>query len=114
MPAFFIAMSWENEIEDLLQSCVDDTAFGVEFTHIPLIGERQTLTGIWSNEYQEIEPSNGLMVMASTPVVDFKISDLVTYPTKKDTIEKSGVSYYVRAIEPDGQGAVALALEKVV
>lgn len=114
MPAFFIAMSWENEIEDLLKHCVDDTAFGVSFTHVPLMGETQTLLGIWSNEYEATEPSNGLAIMSATPVVDFKISDLVTYPTKKDKIIKSGVSYYVRAIEPDGQGAVALALEKVV
>lgn len=107
-------MSWESKVEKLLGHCTSDAAFGVSVIHTPDGGSPQALNGIWSDVYISVDPTDGAQIMSSDPNIGFRLSDFDVAPKKGDTIQKSGVNYIVRAVEPDGEGGTTLVLEREV
>lgn len=105
-------MDWDNKVQKLLGHCTSRAAFGTLVTHIPKIGSTQDLRGVWDDTYLVVNPEDGVAVMSSDPQVGFRESDFKTKPQKGDVLQRRGKRYFVRAIEPDGQGGVTLILEK--
>ncbi len=106
-------MSWDSKVQNLLGHCTSHGAFGAEILHIPQVGDTQAIDGIWSETYITADPDDGISVMSNDPNVGARLSDFNTGPKKGDQIERHSVRYYVRAVEPDGEGGVVLVLERV-
>lgn len=107
-------MSWESKVESLLGHCTSEAVFGGEFTHIPRVGPAQAFKGVWSESYLAVDPENGIQVMSSDPNVGVRLSDFRTKPGKGDAIIRKGIRYFIRELQPDGEGGSTLILEKEV
>lgn len=105
-------MGWEDKVNRILGHCTRGTAFGVPVIHAPINGNQQSLMGVWSNEYQVIDENQSIPVMSSNPTIGFRTIDFNNYPKIKDYIIKGDITYFVRSIEPDGEGGITLILEK--
>jgi len=107
-------MSWADKVNNVLGACTSPGAFGESVIHSPQSGgDDQILKGIWSDTYLSVEPETGIQIMSSEPNIGFRARDFLTDPKKNDIITRKTIDYYVRSIEPDGQGGVTLILERI-
>lgn len=104
-------MAWEDRAHRLLGHCT--ATFGGDCVHAPENFPRQSFTGIWSDVYVTADPDTGLQVMTSDPNIGVRLADFSRPPKKNDQIIRRDVYYFIRAIEPDGEGGATLVLEKV-
>lgn len=100
---------WEDRVHNLLGHCTK--TFGGECIHAPENFPRQTFDGIWSDVYITADPDTGIMVSSSDPNIGVRLADFDRAPKKGDTIIRRGVYYFIRALEPDGEGGATLVLE---
>lgn len=107
-------MGWQDKVENLLGTVTGSGAFGDTMTHVPKIGAEQDFKGIWSATYLEVDPAQGVQVMSSDPNVGARLSDFKAEPKKGDKIIYREKQYYIRAIEPDGEGAATFVLEEII
>ena len=71
----------------------------------------ERVNGIFENNYLSVDEA-GFPVSSSSPEIDFKLSDLSSYPKKGDRIKIRDVFYKVNEIIPDGRGIVKLTLRE--
>lgn len=102
---------WEDRVHNLLGHCT--ATFGGDCVHAPENFPRQNFEGIWSDVYITADPDTGLMVSTSEPNIGVRLADFNRPPKKGDKIIRKNIHYFIRALEPDGEGGATLVLEKV-
>jgi len=70
-----------------------------------------TITGIFDNDFVEVDMGGGVGVVSAEPKFFVRSSDVST-AVEDDTIVTGGVTYKIKVVQPDGTGMTILVLEK--
>lgn len=93
--------------------CVADV-FGEAVTYTYATGAPISITGVYDDQYQGLEPADGQTVTTSMPVLGVQLSQFPAPPQQGDGvfIQRTGEQYVVREVRPDGHGAAKLMLNQ--
>jgi len=90
---------------------------GEAVTYAPSAGQVFPITGIFDEAYREIDVPSGINVTSTCPVLGIRFADFPAYapPQQNDelTVIRTGVTYVVREVRPDGHGGAKLMLNFV-
>jgi hypothetical protein len=103
-------MSWHNQVNGVLDSCL--ATFGGACFYVPRDGDSYELKGIFSNQYQGIDPETGFEVAQNIPNLGIKLDDWPAVPKEKDKIIVEGVEYIVQYTQKDGEGGAIVFMQK--
>lgn len=84
-----------------------------EFSEFVIIDGLLSVSGIFDETYQMVDPNTGLTVMSTKPRVTIFEDDVQNHPLKVGTtrIEARGKLYRLIDKQPDGQGGTTLYLD---
>lgn len=113
---------WQRAVGDLQTACRD--TFGVPVTYIPSVEKRpllggvaQELFGIFDEAREMVSlmggGSGGMEAVVPRPVVELREADITITPLEGDTVVVNEITYRILEVQPDGQGAVVLVLNRV-
>lgn len=84
--------------------------FAVEVVYTPSGGDAETISGIFDAEYTARNTATG-EIETSAPQIQVATRDILSI-AHDDTIVKSGTTYNVIGIHPDGTGMTVLILSE--
>jgi hypothetical protein len=87
------------------------TDFGQSITYTRQGGSAATITGIFDNDYAEVDAGGMVGFAMQQPRLMVRTSDVAS-ATEGDAFVVSGVSYLIRVIQDDGTGMTFIVLEK--
>lgn len=87
------------------------TDFGQTVTYTVQGGSAVSITGIFDNDYSEIDAGGMVGFAMQQPRLTVRTSD-VQNCTEGDTFVISGVTYYSRVVQDDGTGITVVVLER--
>lgn len=87
------------------------TDFGQSVTYTRQGGQAVTITGIFDNDYAEVDAGGMVGFAMQQPRLVVRTSD-VSSATEGDTFVISGVTYLSRVVQDDGTGITFIVLEK--
>jgi hypothetical protein len=85
--------------------------FGQSITYTVQGGSAVTITGIFDNDYAEVDAGGMVGFALQQPRIVVRTSDVAS-ATEGDTFVISGVTYLSRVIQDDGTGMTFIVLEK--
>lgn len=90
----------------------DDFGVAATFTHVG--GSATAVTGIFDNDYLDLEVEGEVGVASRSPRFVCRTADLddAGGANDGDSLVVSGVTYKVRIVKPDGTGMTEMKLEK--
>lgn len=103
---------FDNLVSSMLSVCAN--VFGSDVIYIDNSETTYELTGIFSNEYEGVDPENGYSVISSIPNIGIKLADWPKTPIAREKITHNSIEYLVRHTEEDGEGGAVVFLDKVV
>jgi len=95
-------------IVDVAESCI-----GESVTYRPKAGGSYSIRGIFSDQFQQVDPDTEQIVASNHPVVDFRVKDLRSKPKKNDIVIIRKIKYRIVDAQEDGTAAVSCLLHKV-
>lgn len=86
--------------------------FGEAVRFMPATTRPTSITGVFDEAYVEVDPTGGMGVISARPVLGVRLSQFVTPPLQGDrlTIVRTGETFIVNEVRPDGHGAAKLML----
>lgn len=106
-------MDWDDMVDARILTPLQKT-FGTAITYIPASGASFPISGIYDKAFFGVDPTNGETVVTNQPTVGVQFSQFAGYadPLQGDqlTIVKTGETWEVREVHPDGHGAARLML----
>lgn len=87
------------------------TDFGQEVTYTVQGGSAVSITGIFDNDYSEIDSGGMVGFAMQQPRLTVRTSD-VQNCTEGDTFVISGTTYLSRVVQDDGTGITVVVLER--
>ncbi len=93
---------------DRLAMLVD---FGQSVTYTVQNGSPVTITGIFDNDYAEVDAGGMVGFAMQQPRLVVRTSDVAS-ATEGDTFVVGGVTYLSRVVQDDGTGITMIVLEK--
>lgn len=96
--------------DEFLEDFFDEEQHGETATWTPASGDAKSIAGIFNHEFSE--NSLGTAGAESTTPIFVCQASKVPNIAQGDTLTINSQNYSVRQVEPDGQGVVALVLEK--
>lgn len=103
-------MAVESAADRLIFLDVDD--FGTTASYTVQGGSPANITGIFDNEFIEVDAGGNVGVAVQQPRFLCRTSD-VSSATEGDTITINAVNYNIRIVQDDGTGMTTLILEVV-
>ena len=91
----------------------DTDDFATASSCTPTGGPASTVSGIFDNEYFEIDPLSGVGVVSAQLRFICTTADLPGGAAAGDAITVDGTAYTVRVIQPEGPSVTILVLEKI-
>lgn len=88
---------------------VDD--FGISATYTPAGGSAVTISGIFDEDFIEVDAGGGVGVAMQQPRFLCRTAD-VSAARDGDTMLVQGYNYNIRIVQDDGTGMTTLILEK--
>ena len=85
--------------------------FGVSITYTVQGGSAATITGIFDNQYVEVDSGGEVGFAVQQPRLTVRTAD-VPNCTEGDTFVVNSVTYLSRIVQDDGTGITLIALEK--
>jgi hypothetical protein len=85
--------------------------FGQSITYTVQGGSAATITGIFDNDYAEVDGGGMVGFAMQQPRLMVRTSDVAS-ATEGDTFVVSGVTYLSRVVQDDGTGMTFIVLEK--
>jgi hypothetical protein len=85
--------------------------FGQSITYTVQGGSVATITGIFDNDYAEVDAGGMVGFAMQQPRLMVRTSDVAS-ATEGDTFVVSGVTYLSRVVQDDGTGMTFIVLEK--
>ena len=85
--------------------------FGVSISYTVQGGSAATITGIFDNQYVEVDAGGEVGFAVQQPRLTVRTAD-VPNCTEGDTFVVGGVTYLSRIVQDDGTGITLVALEK--
>ena len=85
--------------------------FGQSITYTAQGGSPSTITGIFDNDYAEVDAGGMVGFAMQQPRLMVRTSDVAS-ATEGDTFVVSGVTYLSRVVQDDGTGMTFIVLEK--
>ncbi len=85
--------------------------FGQSITYTVQGGSAVTITGIFDNDYAEVDAGGMVGFAMQQPRIVVRTSDVAS-ATEGDTFVISGVTYLSRVVQDDGTGMTFIVLEK--
>ena len=104
-------MSWLTIPELILGNCLN--VFGEAVVYTPSGLSSVSITGIFDNLYEVIDPNTGAIITATQPILGLRNSDLAQLPRQDDTLNVRGQDYRVKEVQVDGQGGSKLFLHEI-
>ncbi|MBK68020.1 MAG: hypothetical protein CMP22_07825 [Rickettsiales bacterium] len=105
-------MSFNSMIDNLLGACL--SVMGQPLTYIDEDENVYQLQGIFSNEFEAVDPNTGYEIISSVPNIGIRLSEWPKVPVFEEAISINEVNYKVRHTEEDGEGGATVFLDKVV
>ena len=102
-------MAVESAADRLIFLDVDD--FGTTASYTVQGGSAVDISGIFDNEFIEVDAGGTVGVAIQQPIFLFRTS-AVSSATDGDAITILGVAYTIRIVQDDGTGMTTLVLEK--
>lgn len=84
--------------------------FGETLTYTPSGGTASSIIGIFDNSYEAVDVGGSFAAAMQQPRVLVRSAD-VSGIAEGDTIVRSGATYIVRVVMPDGTGMTEIMLE---
>lgn len=103
-------MSFSN-LTGLVQDALKAT-LGESVTFKPLSGSEKTITGVYSEQFVEVDAASGASVATNRPNLLVKLVDLGQAPKKNDLMGIRGADYKIQEVQKDGEGGALLLLTK--
>jgi hypothetical protein len=72
-----------------------------------------TIQAIFDNEFQQVDPQTGAVVISTQPVIGIKYDQLPQKPKSGDRVRIRYIDYRVIEDQPDGQAGSRLLLHKI-
>lgn len=85
--------------------------FGQSITYTRQGGSPTTITGIFDNDYAEVDAGGMVGFAMQQPRLMVRTADVIS-ATEGDTFVVSGVTYLSRVVQDDGTGMTFIVLEK--
>ena len=104
-------MNFANQINGLLGACLNTFGQAVIYTDKNLISHNSV--GIFSNEYEGVDPDTGFSVVSSIPNLGIRISDWPKTPDAGEKIEINSNQYQIRHVEEDGEGGAVIIMQVI-
>jgi hypothetical protein len=103
--------TWQDRTKQVMQACL--ATFGETVTYTPDGLPAIEISAIFDQEFQQVDPSTGSLVVSTQPMIGVKEDDLPQKPSKGDRVSIRGIEYRVVDYQPDGQAACRLLLNKL-
>lgn len=87
--------------------------FGETVTYIPLKGAQFSITGIFDNLFEQIDPDTERVVASNQPNLGFREEDLPKPPEKGDRVKLRGKTYRIVDSQEDGVAMIRVMLHEV-
>ncbi len=97
--------------EDILDAAKDE--FGESATYLPLSGGSFPITGMFSNQFEQVDPDTEVVVASNQVVLGVTLSDLPGPPKKGDHLIVRKTKWKVIDSQEDGVAGTSLFLHKV-
>jgi hypothetical protein len=104
-------MGFSKKVDRLLNA--SKRAFGEKVTFYPKAGGAIEVTGIFSADFQIVDPETDQIISTNQPGLGVNLNDFETDPKQNDEVEIRGTKYRVTDKREDGQGGATLLLNKV-
>lgn len=104
-------MSFNDRVNMLLGACLSE--FGSQVIFTDNTDQSHTLEGIYSDEYQGVDPESGFDIISSIPNLGIRVADWPKVPEEGEQIVHNGNTYRVRHPELDGEGGATIFLDKI-
>lgn len=103
-----------DELFNDIHECCKET-FGEEIIYSPKEGGEFSVTGIFNEIFEQIDPDTERIVASNEPTVGIKLSDLPFVPAKGDKVQrpKTGDTFRVVDSREDGEGMSQLFLHRL-
>ena len=103
-------MAFADHTQLLLAACLN--TFGQAVSYRDHSSVDYELRGIFSNEYEAVDPETGFPVMSSIPNIGIRLSDWPKAPVEGEHITVNAKPYLVLRTEADGEGGAVVFLEE--
>ena len=103
-------MDFRNRVDRVLQKCTK--VFGEKVIYYPQKGGSYSLTGIFDNEYETVDPETEQLISSTQPMLGVNLNDLSFEMRIDDMIKIRNLLYKIIEIREDGQGGASLLLHK--
>ncbi len=104
-------MSWLGTTGLMLGNCLQ--SFGEEIIYTPKNKPAVTITGIFDDLYESVDPNTGAIITSQQPIVGIRDADVGQTPRQEDRVFVRGILYRVKEVQTDGQGGSKLYLHRV-
>lgn len=86
--------------------------FGEGHVFLPAGGGSFPFTGVFDEQYRAVSPAAGMPVDSAIPVCGIRLMEFQQMPLQDDrlTRNKTGITYVVKDVQPDGHGWALLLL----
>lgn len=106
-------IDWDKHV---LTPMMGSGVFGEPIDYVAIDGTLSAINGVFDEAYLEIIPTDdGSAISSLSPVCGVQSSSLPNSPKQKDRLTriKTGKTYIVKDVQPDGHGHVLLFLNLV-
>ena len=97
--------------DDIVEAAI--SVFSEPVKYLPKSGGQYSLTGIFDNQFQQVDPDTEVVVASNQPMLDLRLEDMSFTPTKGDRVIVRSVAYRVIDSQEDGLAAVKLLLHRI-
>lgn len=86
--------------------------FGEPVHYMPATTKPSDISGVYDAAYVEVDLAGGMGIPTARPVLGVQLSQFSTLPLQGDrlTIKRTGETFLVREVRPDGHGSAKLML----
>lgn len=104
-------MEWGTMADAIIRAGI--RTFGETVVYTPQLKAPREIRAIFNAEFQGVDPNIGVGIGSVAPVIDVRLADISETPSPGDRVCIRGDHYRVVEMQPDGQGAARLLLQKL-
>lgn len=105
-------MGFNDLTDTAMRIILSSAAFGDDFTHRPASGSSQTIKGLFSDDFEEVDIDGNVMIDSNTPNLGVNLNEFNTAPEQGDTIIIGPQEYGIVSVQEDGHGGATIFLHE--